>query len=94
MSRLKWKKRAAGKPTADFRQDGYRPSDDLQRRADAAFDAWQAKLPPAKRRGLKKRLRSDVQDLGREVRREAEERIEERIRLGPPLFRLMGVKPT
>lgn len=89
MTRLRWKKTAAGKKAIDFRDDGYRPPDELQRKADAAFDEWLAKLPPGKRRGLTKRLRTELSQ-SRVVPQEADRRIAERIRLGPPLARLMG----
>lgn len=92
MTRLHWKKSHTGKPHDDFRDNGHRPADELQRKADAAFKSWYDKLPRAERRGLSGRLK-DEYARSIVVPQEAEERIEERIRLGPPLFRLMGVKP-
>ena len=45
MSKLRWKKSHTGKPHDDFRDNGHRPADQLQRKADAAFKAWYNKLP-------------------------------------------------
>jgi hypothetical protein len=67
MTRLRWKKSTAGKIAADFRDNGFRPADDLQRRAEAEFEAWSASLPPGKRRGLTKRLSSVTKDFERAV---------------------------
>ncbi len=89
MTKIKHKRPTAGMRVIDFRDNGYRPPDDLQRKADAAFDEWIETLPKGKRRGLKKRLDSEIGRSGREYARQSDRRIEERLRLGSPLKRLM-----
>lgn len=67
MSKLKWRKSTAGKIVGDFRDNGFRPPDELQRRAEAAFEEWAASLPPGKRRGLTRRMTSVTRDFERAV---------------------------
>lgn len=92
MTKLKHRRPTAGMRVIDYRDNGYRPPDELQARADAAFDAWIETLPKAKRRGLRKRL-TDEYASSRVVGQAADRRIEERAKLGPALARLMVWPP-
>ena len=93
MTKLKHRRPTAGMRIIDFRDNGYRPPDELQRKADTAFDAWIETLPKSKRRGLRKRLDNDCVRAARQFQDDTEKRIQERIRLGPPLARLMVWPP-